>query len=76
MYGRSDIKGENGNEERFLEEGKERTLPGLLYADNLVLCGETEEDLKAMKGRFVEVCGRRGPKVNAGMSKVMVLNGV
>ena len=26
-------------------------------------------------GRFVEVCGRRGLKVNAGKSKVMVMNG-
>ena len=38
------------------------------------LCGESEEDLRAMVGRFVEVC-RRGLKVNAGKSKVMVLNG-
>ena len=28
-----------------------------------------------MLGRFVEVCKRRGLKVNAGKSKVMVLNG-
>ena len=26
-------------------------------------------------GRFVEMCKRRGLKVNAGKSKVMVLNG-
>ena len=26
-------------------------------------------------GRFVEVCGRRGLKVNAGKSKRMVMNG-
>ena len=26
-------------------------------------------------GRFIEVCRRRGVKVNAGKSKVMVLNG-
>ena len=49
-------------------------MPGLLYADDLVLCGEFEEDLRAMVGRF-EVCMRRGLKVNAGKSKVMVLNG-
>ena len=33
---------------RFLEEGREWILPGLLYADDLVLCGELEEDLKVM----------------------------
>ena len=38
---------------------------GLLYADDLVLCGEPEEDLRAMVGWFAEVC-RRGLKVNAG----------
>ena len=40
-------------------------LPGLLYADNLVLCGESEEDLRVMVGLFDEVCRRRGLKVNA-----------
>ena len=59
---------------RFLEDGREWRLLGLLYADNLVLCGESEEDLRAMVGRFAEVC-RRGLKVNAGNSKVMVMNG-
>ena len=44
-----------------------------MYADDLVLCGESE-DLRAMVGHFVEVCGR-GLKVNAGKSKVMVMNG-
>ena len=50
-------------------------MPGLLYAGDLVLCGESEEDLRVMAGCFVEVCRRRGLKVNAGKSKVMVLNG-
>ena len=58
----------------FMEEGREVRLPGLLYADGLVLCGESEEDLGTMVGRFAEVCRRRGLKVNAGKSKVMVLN--
>ena len=31
----------------FQEEGREYRLPGLLYADDLVLCGELEEDLRA-----------------------------
>ena len=42
-------------------------------ADDLVLCGELEEDLRAVVGQFTEVC-RRGPKVSAAKSKVMVLN--
>ena len=50
-------------------------MPGLLYADDLVLCGESEGDLKVMVGRLVEVCRRRGLNVNAGKSKVMVLGG-
>ena len=48
---------------------------GLLYADDLVLCGELEEDLRAMVGCFVGVCRRRGLKVNAGKSKMMVFGG-
>ena len=43
-------------------------LPSLLYADDL------EEDLRVMVGWFVEVCRRRGLKLNACKSKVMVLN--
>ena len=38
----------------------------------MFLCGESEEDLRAMAGRFVEVNKRRGMK---GKSKGMVLNG-
>ena len=45
-------------------------MPDLLYADDLVLCGELKEDLKAMIGYFVEVC-RRGLKVYAGKGKVL-----
>ena len=57
MYGRRGV--------RFLEYVIEGRLPGLLYADNLVLYGESEEDLRAMVEWFVEVCRRRGLKVNA-----------
>ena len=46
-----------------------------MYADDLVLCGESEENLRVMVGRFAEVYRRRGLKVNGGKSKVMVLNG-
>ena len=61
--------------ERFQEEAREWRLPGLLYADNLVLCGESEVDLRAIGGSFIEVCRRRGLKVSAGKSKVMLLGG-
>ena len=60
---------------RFLEDGREWRLPSFLYADDLVLCGESEEDLRAIVGWFTEVCRRRGLKVKACKSKVMVLNG-
>ena len=46
-----------------------------MYADDLVLCGESEEDLRAIVGRFIEVYGRRCLRVNEGKSKVMVLGG-
>ena len=59
----------------FLEDGREWRFLGLLYADDLALCGEPEEDLRVMVERFAEVCRRRGLKVKAGKSKVIVLNG-
>ena len=78
VYGCSD----EGGEDRDGKEGseipgdrREWRLPDLLYADDLVLRGKSEEDLRAMVGWFVEVCRRRGLKVNAGKSKVIVLNG-
>ena len=37
--------------------------------------GLSEEDLREMVGQFAEVCRRRGLKVTACKSKVMVLNG-
>ena len=70
IYGCSDKRGENGDG----KEGRDWRLPGLLYADDLVLCGESEEDLRAMVGWFFEVC-RRGMKADASKSKVMVTNG-
>ena len=42
---------------RFQEEGKEWILPGLLYADNLVLCGESEEDLRLIVGLLLRCVG-------------------
>ena len=70
IYGCSDEGGEN----RDGKKGREWRLPSLLYADDLLLCGKLEEDLRAMVGHFVEVC-RRDLKVNAAKTKVMVLNG-
>ena len=49
-------------------------MHGLLYADVLVMCGELEEDMRAMVGRFAEVCRKRGLKANAAKSKVRILN--
>ena len=59
----------------FMENGREWRLPGFLYADDLFLCGELEDDLRVMMGQFAEVCRRRGLKVNAAKRKVMLLNG-
>ena len=36
---------------------------------------KSEENLRAMVGWFAEMCRRRGLKVKAGKSKVIVLNG-
>ena len=54
---------------------REWRLPGLMYAGDLVLCRELEADLRVMVEQFAEVCRSRGLKVNAGKSKVIVLNG-
>ena len=40
---------------RFMEEGREWRLTDLLYVDDLVLCGKSKEDLRAMVGHFAEV---------------------
>ena len=58
---------------RFQKIGREWRLPGLLYVDDLVFCDESEENLKGMVGRFVEVCRRIG--MNADKSKGVVLGG-
>ena len=49
-------------------------MPGLLYANTLGICRESEEHLRVMVGWFAEVCRWRRLKVNASKSKVMVLN--
>ena len=60
---------------RFQEEGRKWRLSGLLYAGDLGLYGESKEDLRSMVGHFAEVYRRRGLKVNAGKSKMMMLGG-
>ena len=60
---------------RFLEDEREWRLPGLLYGNDLVLCGRSDGDLRVMVERFAEVCRRRGLKINAGKTVVMTLNG-
>ena len=52
----TEVKMGMGRRVRFMEGGREWRLPGLLYADDLILCGESEEDLRVMVGWFVEVC--------------------
>ena len=43
-YGCSVEEGNDGDG----EEGREWRFPGLLYVDDLVLCGKSEEDLRVM----------------------------
>src|SRR5678815_251081 len=63
-----------GSGVRMMENGDEWREPYLLYADDLVLCGESEESLKGLVERFGSVCKRRGLKVNVDESKVMVVS--
>ena len=48
-YSNEGSKNEDG------KEGRELGSPGLLYADDLVVCGDSEEDLRAMVGSFVNL---------------------
>ena len=50
-------------------------MPGLLYADDFVLWGELEEDLRAMVERFPEVCRTKDLKVRLSKSKERVVKG-
>ena len=62
IYGWSDEGGEDGGGKEGSElhgDGREWRLSVLLYADDLVLCGESEEDLRVIVGRFAELCRRR-----------------
>ena len=44
-----------------------------MYANDLNLCGESNEDLRAMV--LLRCVGEKGMKVNAGKIRVMVLGG-
>ena len=46
-----------------------------MYADGLVLCGESEEEMRVMTHRLLIVCKRCVPNVNANKVKLMVLGG-
>ena len=50
-----------GRDERETSSGEERVLrlPDLLNAGNLVLYDESEEKLKVIMGRFLELCRRK-----------------
>ena len=61
---------EDGSE--ISERGEEWKLLILLCVDDLVLCDESEEDL-VMVGHFDELCRRKGLKINADKSNVIVL---
>ena len=57
---------------RVMENGREWRIPCLLYADDLVLCGKSEESLRGLMEGFGRVCQRRGLKVN--VDKILVLH--
>ena len=67
MFGRKGVSMVSGT--------KEWKVTDLLYADDLVLVAESVNDLELMIGSFDKVCTRRGMKVNASKSKVMVFGG-
>ena len=60
---------------RFLDKWNELRLAVILCADDMILCGELEGDLKTIVGHIVAVCRRSGLKVNEDKSKVVVLGG-
>ena len=68
IYGWSGDGGEDGDVKKGskIPGGWEWRLPGLLYADDLVLYSGLEEGLRKMFRQFAEVCRRRGMKVNPG----------
>ena len=49
----------------------------MISQTTMLYCAKSgwEEELRDMVGWFIEVCRKRGLKVKAGKSKVMVMNG-
>ena len=47
---------------RFLRDGREWRLPGLLYVNDIILDGDPEEDLRVVVGRFDELKGKKRTK--------------
>ena len=47
--------GSDGGKNGDWKEGREWRFPGLFYADDLVLYGKSEIELRAVVGHFVEV---------------------
>src|SRR5678816_3403816 len=58
---------------RMMENEREWRVPYLLYADDLILCGESEECLRGLVEGFGRVC-KRSFKVNVVKSKVIVVS--
>ena len=55
----------NAYMDAVMKEGRAWRLLGLLYADDLVQCGELEEEFRVMVGWSVDACRRGGLTVNA-----------
>ena len=50
-------------------------MPGLLYANDLILCDKLKEYLKVKVGCFVKMCRRIVLQVNTNKKKVIILGG-
>ena len=55
----------------FLEDERELRWLGLLYADDLVLCGESEEHLRVMVGQFADVEGEDWKSMQVRVSDIL-----
>ena len=62
-------------EVKFSEDERKWRLRCLWYTDDAVLFGESEEDLRMVVGRFIEVHKRNGLKVNRDKCKMILLGG-
>ena len=60
---------------RLVRGREEWWISDLLYADDVVFVAESERELRELIDKFNRVCKRRGLKVNADKSKVMIMGG-